>query len=382
MDTVSASPRAGLPRALATFLFHHNPFYLLSALCMIAGCYMLNGDLALRAGELPRLLLLVATLNAYELLLIALGLYLIRGRGIERDGRTLLLLEAPFLVDLAFLNAEVAQTHGATALVLNALVFGLALLKVAAIFGVLYEQFPSRIFGFVATELLVLFGLPSVFRAVAHNGSPTTAQFFAAWLIVALLPVMYETQLWLAERMARHGVAGFAAPRRRFILHLYMTLPFVSLLAHLGMLHWVYNARFYLGEGTLVLLAVSLPLARMQVADAQARSLLATVRVALPAIALVMTLEDPVPLAMHIGGRTPLTPAMVIAAGAYVVYVYMYLRKHALYYIAAAASSSGMALFLQWGVAAVAAGFAFLGLGASISLRQQPEVVPPAGENS
>ena len=53
---------------------------------MIAGCYMLNGDLGLRVGELPRLLLLVATLNAYELLLIALGLYLIRGRGIGAMG--------------------------------------------------------------------------------------------------------------------------------------------------------------------------------------------------------------------------------------------------------------------------------------------------------
>ena len=266
-------------------------------------------------------------------------------------------------------------------MVLNALVFGLALLKVAAIFGVLYEQFPSRVFGFVAAELLVLFGLPSVFKAVAHNGSPTTAQFFAAWLVVALLPVVYETQLWLAERMPHRGAIS-AAPRRRFILRLYMMLPFVSLLAHLGMLHWVYNARFYLGEGALVLLAISLPLARVQVADVQARSLLAALRLALPAIAMVMTLEDPVPLAVRIGGRTPLTPAMLIAAGAYIVYVYMYLRRHAIYYIAAAASSGGMALFLQWGVAAVAAGFAFLGLGASISLRQPAEVAPPAGQGS
>jgi hypothetical protein len=345
MDTVPISGRAGMPRALATFLFHHNPFYLLSALCMIAGCYLLNDDLGLRVGELPRLLL----------------------------------LEAPFLVDLAFLNAEMAQTHGATALLLNGLVFCAALLKVAVIFRVLYVEFPSRIFRFVAAELLVLFALPSVLKAVAHHGSLTPGQFYMAWLVVALLPVMYESQTWLADRLPKQNPTVPQVPRRRFILHLYMTLPFVSLLAHLGMLHWVYCSRYYLGEGALVLLGISFPLARLKATDPRARSLVAALRFALPAMAIAMTLMDPVPVALQVGGRTPLTPAMLIAGGAY---VYTYLRKHAIYYIAAAVSSGGMALFLQWGVAAVAAGFAFLGLGASISLRQPPVAAPPIGEGS
>lgn len=378
MDTASASARSGIPRALAKFLFHHNPFYLLSALCMIAGCYALNGDLGLRAGELPRLLVLVVTLNLYEVLLIALGLYLIRDRGVERDGRTLLLLEAPFLVDLAFLNAEMAQTRGATALILNAMVFLLALLKVAVIFRVLYREFPTRVFKLVAAELLVLFALPSVFKAVAHAGVPTAGQFYAAWFVIGLLPVMYEAQLWVAEQFAKDRAAAFDVPRRKFILRLYMTLPFVSVVAHLGMLHWVYNARFYLGEGALVLLGVSLPLARVQIAEPQLRALLKTVRIGLPAAAIAMTLMDPAPLLLQIGARTPLTSAILIVAGAYAVYVYVYLRRHAFYCIAAAAMSGGMVLFLQWGVAAVAAGFAFLGLGATVSLRQ-PREVPATG---
>ncbi len=377
MDAVSASVRARLSRALATFLFHHNPFYLLSALCMIAGCYALNGDLGLRAGELPRLLVLVVTLNLYEVLLIALGLYLIRDRGIERDGRTLLLLEAPFLVDLAFLNAEMAQTRGPTALILNGLVFVLALLKVAVIFRVLYREFPARVFKFVAAELLVLFGLPSVFKAVAHAGVPSFQQFYTAWVVIALLPVLYEVQLWLAERFQRGRSAELDAPRRQFILRLYMVLPFVSLVAHLGMLHWVYNARFYLGEGALVLLGVSLPLARVRIADPQLRGMFKTARLGLPVLAIAMTLADPAPLYLQIGARTPLTSAMIVIAGAYIVYVYVYLRRHAFYWIAAAASSGGMALFLQWGVAAVAAGFAFLGLGATVSL-QRPVEAPKA----
>ncbi|MDB5301997.1 MAG: hypothetical protein JWO87_3660, partial [Phycisphaerales bacterium] len=35
------------------FLVHRNPFYLLSALCMVAGCFALNSGLAPRTAEVP-----------------------------------------------------------------------------------------------------------------------------------------------------------------------------------------------------------------------------------------------------------------------------------------------------------------------------------------
>jgi hypothetical protein len=81
------SVRPRVRHLLVTFLFHHNPFYLLSALCMIAGCYVLNAGLELRTGEVGRILLLIGTLSVYELMLVGLGLFLVRGRGLLRDGR-------------------------------------------------------------------------------------------------------------------------------------------------------------------------------------------------------------------------------------------------------------------------------------------------------
>src|SRR5215207_2380731 len=126
MDTLSyapptppAPPRRSNP--LLGFLVHHNPFYLLSALCMIAGCYALNSALQTRSGELPKLLLLMGTLQLYEFLLVGLGLYLIVKHRIDRDGRTLLLLDAVFLVDLTFLNAETAATSLRIGLLVNGL---------------------------------------------------------------------------------------------------------------------------------------------------------------------------------------------------------------------------------------------------------------------
>src|ERR671913_2259379 len=115
MDTLSyapptppAPPRNSNP--LLRFLVHHNPFYLLSALCMIAGCYALNAVLDVRSGQVKSILVLVGTLNLYEFMLLGLGVYLIRRRNVVRDGRTLLLLQAVFLVDLTFLNAETAAS--------------------------------------------------------------------------------------------------------------------------------------------------------------------------------------------------------------------------------------------------------------------------------
>ena len=86
MPTYTLNP--SLRAKIRAFLIHQNPFYLLSALSMLAGCYALNSALSLRTGEIWKLLGLIAALNVYEGILIALGLYLIQRRRIIRDGRS------------------------------------------------------------------------------------------------------------------------------------------------------------------------------------------------------------------------------------------------------------------------------------------------------
>jgi hypothetical protein len=403
MDTVILPPRRVSHPALVSFLFHDNPFYLLSALCMIAGCYLLNSGLALHPGDLPRLLLLVGTLNVYEALLIALGLYLIHGRGVLRDGRTLLLLEAPFLVDLAFLNAEMAQVHGPAGLCLNALMLALALLKIAIILRVLFGAMPRRVFSVIGLELLFLFALPSVFKQIAHNGSLTNGQFYATWFLVALVPVIYETQSRIFDPSASTDDAGPLA----FIRRLYLTLPFISLLAHLGMLHWVYNVDFHLADGALVVLGLSIPLARLQPQTPIANDVLRLLRCGLPAAAIVMSCMDSPAISWPLGPRLTLTPIMFTLAGAYLAYVYLYFWPYALYCLSGAMAGVLVIMFgptpwqiylafvhcarrftallnwlmpstlLQWGAVAIGAAFAFLGIGASISLRRPREDPPP-----
>lgn len=93
-------------RNLTRFVAAHNPFYLLSALSMLLGCYLLSRALALEPGQAGKLIQLIGVLNVYEALLIALALFLIVRRGLVRDGRGLLWLECVFLADATFLGSE------------------------------------------------------------------------------------------------------------------------------------------------------------------------------------------------------------------------------------------------------------------------------------
>src|ERR1700733_15585509 len=73
-----------LPYQAAGRIEHYNPFYLLSAICMLAGILMLNNSLQYSPLPSKNLFLLITTLNVYEATLILLGIVLLR-RGLLRD---------------------------------------------------------------------------------------------------------------------------------------------------------------------------------------------------------------------------------------------------------------------------------------------------------
>src|SRR4051812_29164580 len=87
-------------------LVEYNPFYLISAMCMLFGLFALNNSLDWSPLPRHKLLTLIVTLNVYEGLLVALAVFLLR-RGVLRDAMWLLLLEAFFLADVGFLNMEI-----------------------------------------------------------------------------------------------------------------------------------------------------------------------------------------------------------------------------------------------------------------------------------
>jgi hypothetical protein len=416
MTSLEYSPRdAGLRSRSAPvrFLVRTNPFYLLSAMCMLGGCLALTNSLSWTSIPLPRLLALIVTLNVYEGLLLALGLYLLAHRGIVRDGLMLLFLEAMFLVDAAFLNIEVFAIDVRVGLVTNAVVFALALVKLVLVFRAMRLRLDGT-FGLILVQLVVLFATPGVFAYVTRGGDgalPSGLAYAAWWAlgIVALLAVL----LTRGERL--NELLGEAAPGHEWVQAVvrrsFVWLPFVSLVAHLVMMHWVYEAHLHaayvapLLMGAAVMLGAATPNPVLKAGE------LALLRAALPALGVALSFDAPAEMRwMPLGGAsrvvvTPLSVSLGLAAG---VYVYLYLARYAL----RLAILGGMAVLAYafgptpgqvaaagqrwsewvieavvgavmralpktttgWGMVAVGAAFAFLGLGAAVSLRKTPEL--------
>ncbi|HEY2589081.1 MAG TPA: hypothetical protein VGI81_25280 [Tepidisphaeraceae bacterium] len=394
--------RPSFRAALLGFLVHHNPFYLLSALSMLAGCYALNSGLAARTGDLPKLLALLGVLNAYEAILIGLGLYLIRRRGIVRDGRTLLLLQAAFLVDLAFLDAEVGSVSVRTGCLLDVLVLTLALLKAGVVVRALWGRVPRQLFAFVALQLGVLFLLPSVFTQFRQhqNGNVTPGQFYGAWWVVGALMILYELQ----ARFLRHE-AAFDTGLRLFIRRLYVALPLTSIVLHLSLLHWVYRVPFVAGDLSPLLIGAAFVLGRSAHAS---RGDIRLIRMLMPLAAVILSAEHAPAWRLPLAARFDLTPTLLVMGMAYVTIVYCFFFARALRLLVGAVAVALLVLFgptldqivagvvwtwergmvafrwladrsaIEWGLTAMGAAFAFLALGAGISLRKEPVTEPVA----
>jgi hypothetical protein len=189
----------------------------------------------------------------------------------------------------------------------------------------------------------------------------------------------------------------------------YVLAAGASLLAHVGMIQWVYKVPFHPAELSPVLLGLAVVLAAPEAARLLSPPNLRTLRLALPAFAVLLTLVpfggersgDALPsFAAGRGGRLELSPALLAVAGAYLVYVYLYLLPRALWFVSGAAVVAAAALFgptwaqtealvstswrwtttsalrlvprtaLQWAVTAISAAFALLGVGAWVSLSQ------------
>lgn len=401
-------PRPRLRDVLLGFFVHHNPFYLLSALCMIAGCYVLNAGLELRTGEVHRILILIGTLSLYELLLVALGLFLIRGRGIQRDGRTLLLLQIVFLVDLTFLNAETVTIDLATGLVVNATLLLLALVKVAAVMKWLSPRFPWRSYLMSGLMLTALFALPCVLKVIEQDGRIAGGHFHALWWCVGLLPVLCEV-----IRHARRG-SGDAPVMKPALSGLYIAIGYLSVIAHLGMMHWVYRGQFHAADLTPVLLGLAAAAAYASPTRIIPTGDLRFARFWLPLAAILCAIAGPRPLelAVGLGGRFDLTSFHLAAMGAVAVYVYAYFWRWIRTIAVATAGVAALFLFgptvrqiqdagtvaandsmnfiwqimpktmLQWGMTAIGAAFVFLGIGALLSLTRPPNPDADAGDSA
>ena len=153
----------------------HNPFYLLSALSMLFGCFGLVQVIGVTTGGTTSLLILIGVLQAYECLVVGLGSYLIRSGRAPRDGRILFLLELVFLVDATYLLTELSAAVPALGAMMALAVCGLGIVKTGVMLHALGLRVRLRGIAFVSLQLGLLLGSPPLAAVLADQGrlSPT-----------------------------------------------------------------------------------------------------------------------------------------------------------------------------------------------------------------
>ncbi len=393
----------------------HNPFFLLSAICMMSGCTVLNIALYTPAGNIRNLLVLLGVVNIYEAAMIGLGAILLRRSAAERrDAHTLMGLEAVFLADSTFVAGVISTIDARWGWMLDGVLLVLSLVKVVIIARALHLPRANRIILLVALQLLVVLLTPTVFKQIAmqHRGFLPELVIYLAWWVAGLLPVIAAALLW----PGRSGDSATPVRASLVLAGIYLIVPFLSVLMHVYGAGWVYN--FYLASPEIspVLLGVAVALSalrahrpRLQILNWQVGLIFAAVLCALygdvtPGKTRVRTSISFEFLGLHI------TAIRLTLLGASLVILHMLWLRHRLYALVAAGTCIvGAVLWpnlpaiwtlatrilcevgnllarlipttaAQWGVTSVVAAFVLLGIGAAYSLRTRPILPAPECE--
>jgi hypothetical protein len=381
-------------------LQQHNPFYLISAACMLFGCLAVTNSLSWMSIPISRLIVLITTLNVYEAALIALAYYLIRHRGNLRDGVMLLVLEAFFLIDVTFLNAEIVTSHPMLGLTINLILFAAAAVKLSVVARLLNHSSRDGRFVAILLQLAVLFAMPVVFRLLDRDSHISPLHFYALWWLIGLMIPLSEAIYWPWPIINSNSWA-----RRTMVV--YMTLPFLSLVMHAGILHYVYDITFFGADAAPLLLGLAFVMTRIGPDRFAPRRDLLVMRILFPIAAVAVSLNNPYELWFRPFAHSHMwiTPIHIALTGAYLTYVFCFVQAYAIYFLIAGAMAAMTWIFgptteqvgnassrswdwlgrlvwhivpqttMDWGVTAIAAAFGFLGLGAAISFKHR---LPPA----
>jgi hypothetical protein len=383
----SESACPGLSPALLRFLRLQNPFYLLSAFCMLAGCWLLAGSVtgAEYGARLTRVWTLAGLLNLYEFMLIGLAVYLVRRRGLERDGGVLLLIEMVFLADATNLCSESWSLGVTNGLLMNGAALALAVAKAAIVIrGLRLRPSPRAVLG-LAVAVLVLLGAPGVLAALNRTGMSMELPIHGQWWLVSIATLAVFFLL-----------RGQGAGRESFETALGRNVAFLllgSFLIHTIAASWVYAAGFHASHLAPFLAVLTVISWRMAPGQLLSPKNLALARAGLPLAAAIFGAFFPSCLAADLPwlsgiAFSPLRGVMVALS---VAYLWDFLARNGRRRVVAAATlfllaCSGHSVTVmvrtwlwfgsrivprtvgQWGAVALAAAFLLLAAGAGLSL--------------
>jgi hypothetical protein len=398
-ETTMTTSGTTIRRPWLLMVMDHNPCYLLSGMCMLLGCGLLNWALYDKGGDVRKMLTLLAVVNVYELLLVSLGLVLIKRSAFLRDGRILLGLEAVFLVDITFINGVISTVSASAGMLTGLTLLVLSSAKAWVIFRALRLPMARRMWAFLTLTIAAVVLGPAVYKQIAwaNRGFMKPIWIYVGWCMAGGLLVA-GAMIW-RWRASEDRTAGERSPERA-LGWFYVMLAFVSLLGHQYATGWVYAIRFewvYLAPVVLGMAAV-VDACRGWVVTAQTAVRL---QVAMLAMAIWMSVDQPLFLQRALAGDVVFSPLRFVLLGGAALCLWLLWRDHRrmFAYVAAVCVLSAMLgpsvlamwmrvqeighvtattawrlwprTMLEWGVTAVGGSFVLLGAGAGWTLMRE-----------
>ncbi|MEW6355167.1 MAG: hypothetical protein AB1696_02485 [Planctomycetota bacterium] len=172
------------------FLSRHNILYLLSAMLMLLGCYLISMPYLFRYREIGGLVVLLGIINVYEAMVILTCCFIIRRDASRPECAVLLLVELLFLFDATFTINACMPVHFSWGIAIATASLALVFLKLLA----LEAGAGARVFAGAKAFLLLTAAFLCAFQSFLMwpQAGPAAQQWlsYMVWGVFGVLPLL------------------------------------------------------------------------------------------------------------------------------------------------------------------------------------------------
>lgn len=232
----------------ARWIVDYNPCFLLSAVCMLLGCRLLNDAVNARTGDVRGALSLIATINLYEFCLLGVAYLIRRSIGMRRDVGLLLVTLAIFMCDITFVTGDLSVARPGLGAAVAIGLTVLAVIKAGLALKLLNAPKIGRVLCIIGVQILLILLLPVVYKGISnqHAGYLPPKAIYAGWWLAGVLPIAYRLVLGYRSMQPLPGLA-----------RVLVVAPYLAMLGHLLACTWVFKLPFYTACYAPVLLGLA-----------------------------------------------------------------------------------------------------------------------------
>lgn len=212
---------------------NNNPLYLLSVVFMLLGLYLVGSELETGKISILTVTGFFAIQNLYEILMIAMALYLLKNHIQSDHGKLLLIFVMVFLGDLTFYQVRISGMHQLAGNITTFVYIALAIAKFIVVIKVLdLKIHGARIFYAFSAFALIWVGPKIAYYMVDSVGKGSIGFFdgsyfyYSLWLTAGLIHLPLIIENWRHNTLEEHEpnpYLGNATPFWRWL----MVFPFI-----------------------------------------------------------------------------------------------------------------------------------------------------------